>query len=137
MGQELGKGDSALGPICIKDTGKYGRGIYATRDIKTGELIEASPVLISCKNEWKYIKKTVLFDYCFTWGENYEHTAVALGYGSLFNHSYTPNASFTNNIDNLSIDFYAIDDINSGEEITINYNEDAEDNSPLWFDVIE
>ena len=43
MGQELGKGDSALGPICIKDTGKYGRGIYATRDIKTGELIAAPP----------------------------------------------------------------------------------------------
>ena len=137
MGQELGKGDSALGPICVKDTGKYGRGVYATRDIKTGELIEVSPVLISCENEWKYIKKTVLFDYVFTWGENYEHTAIALGYGSLFNHSYNPNASFSNNTENLSIDFYAISDIKCGEEITINYNEDAEDNSPLWFDVIE
>ena len=124
-------------PICIKDTGKYGRGIYATRGIKTGELIEVSPVLISCKNEWKYIKKTVLFDYCFTWGENYEHTAVALGYGSLYNHSYTPNAMFVNNTDNLSIDFYAINDIENGEEITINYNEDSEDKSPLWFDVID
>ena len=48
-----------------------------------------SPVLISCKNEWKYLKKTVLFYYCFSWGENYEHSAIALGYGSLYNHSYT------------------------------------------------
>ena len=123
-------------PICIKDTGKYGRGIFATRDIKTGELIEVSPVLISCKNEWKYLKKTVLFNYCFTWGKNYEQTAIALGYGSLFNHSYTPNAEFINNIDNMSIDFYAIADIKDGQEITINYNEDSDDKSPLWFDVL-
>ncbi len=126
-----------MAPICIKDTGKYGRGIYATRDIKKGELIEVSPVLISCKNEWKYLKKTILFDYCFTWGDNYEHIAIALGYGSLYNHSYTPNATFDNNIDNFSIDFYALDDIKDGDEITINYNEDAEDSSPLWFDVID
>ena len=124
-------------PICLKDTGKYGRGVYAKRDIKTGELIEVSPVLISSKNEWKYLKKTVLYDYCFTWGESYEHTAVALGYGSLFNHSYTPNAGFINNIHNLSIDFYAISDIKDGEEIVINYSEDYEGESPLWFDVLD
>ncbi|WP_318617107.1 SET domain-containing protein [Sporosarcina sp. YIM B06819] len=124
-------------PICVKDTGKYGRGIYATRDIKAGELIEVSPVLISCKNEWKYLKKTVLFNYCFNWGENYEHAAIALGFGSLYNHSYTPNATFNNNLNNLSIEFYAHKDIKNGEEITINYNENADDNSPLWFDVID
>ncbi|WP_404451124.1 SET domain-containing protein [Virgibacillus necropolis] len=123
--------------LCIKDTGKYGRGVYAARTIKTGELIEVSPVLIVLKSEWKYLKETILFDYCFTWGENYEHTAIALGYGSLFNHSYTPNVRFENNLDNQSIDFFAIDDIGDGEEITINYNEDAEDKSPLWFDVID
>ena len=124
-------------PICIKDTGKYGKGIYATRDIKAGELIEASPVLVSCKNEWKYLKKTVLFDYCFTWGEDYEQIATVLGYGSLFNHSYTPNTTFINNMDNQSIDFYANKDIKDGEEITINYNGELEDKSPLWFDVID
>ncbi|MFJ7936750.1 SET domain-containing protein [Sporosarcina sp. NPDC096371] len=124
-------------PICIKDTGKYGRGIYATRDIKAGELIEVSPVLISSKNEWKYLKKTVLFDYCYTWDEGNDCTAIALGYGSLFNHSYAPNATYNYNIENLSIDFFAIDDIKDGKEITINYNEDSEDKSPLWFDVIE
>ena len=124
-------------PICIKETGKYGRGIFATRDIKTGELIEISPVLTSIKNEWKYLKKTVLYNYCFSWGENYEHTAIALGYGSLYNHSYTPNAEYKYNTDNLSIDFYAIADITDGQEITINYNESSEDDSPLWFEVID
>ncbi|MBB4825453.1 SET domain-containing protein [Sporosarcina luteola] len=121
--------------VFIKDTEKYGRGVFAARDIKKGELIEVSPVLISPKEEWKYLRKTVLFDYCFTWGENYEETAIALGYGSLFNHSYQPNTMFRNNSDRDTIDFYAIRDIEKGEEITINYNEDAEDQSPLWFEV--
>ncbi|MCP3762280.1 SET domain-containing protein [Domibacillus sp. A3M-37] len=124
-------------PICIKNTDNYGRGIYAARDIKTGELIEVSPVLISPQTEWKYLEKTILFDYCFTWGENYEHTAIALGYGSLFNHSYTPNAVFVYNLDALSIDFYAIANINENEEITINYNCDPEDKSSLWFEIID
>lgn len=122
-------------PICMKETGKYGRGLYATRDIKKDELIEVSPILISPKKEWKYLKKTVLFNYCFYWGEQND-TAIALGYGALFNHSYTPNIKFDNNEENLSIDFYAIDDIQSGEELTINYNGEPEDQSELWFHVI-
>lgn len=122
--------------ICIKNTKKYGRGVYAVRDIKKEEVIEVSPVLISPKSEWKYMKKTILFDYCFSWGENYEHTAIALGYGSIFNHSYTPNAAFDYNTQNMSIDFYALTDIRKDEEITINYNGDPADKSPLWFEVI-
>ncbi|MFB7637424.1 SET domain-containing protein [Peribacillus butanolivorans] len=125
-----------MAPICIKNTGKYGRGVYSTRDIKKDELIEASPVLISPENEWKYLEKTILFNYCFFWGDHND-IAIALGYGALFNHSYTPNATFNNNEDHLSIDFYAITNIKAGEEITINYNGDPEDKSPLWFNVIE
>ena len=49
--------------------------------------------------------------------------------------SYTPNATFTNNMDNLTIDFEAIMDIKGGEEITINYNGSPDDLSSLWFDV--
>ncbi|WP_274310032.1 SET domain-containing protein [Solibacillus daqui] len=131
----MGKGVTALGPICIKDTGKYGKGIYATRDIKKDELIEVSPVIILPKGDWKYLKKTSLLYYSFYWGKN--DTAIALGFGSLFNHSYTPNTNFENNTENLSIDFYALNDILMGEELTINYNGDLENKSPLWFDVIE
>lgn len=122
-------------PICIKDTGKYGRGIFATRAIKKDELIEVSPVIVSPKDEWKYLKKTVLYYYCFHWGK--KDTAIALGYGALFNHSYSPNIRFKNNKENLTIDFHALEDINEGEELTINYSGNPEDMSKLWFDVIE
>jgi SET domain-containing protein len=124
-----------MAPIYLKDTQKYGRGIYAKRDIKKGEQIEVSPIIMISNEDWqKYLEKTILYSYCFYWEEN---LAIALGYGSLFNHSYHPNARFNNNMANLSIDFYAIRDIKKDEEITINYHGDTEDYSPLWFDVIE
>jgi SET domain-containing protein len=121
-------------PICMKNTGKYGRGIYATRGIKKGEFLEEAPVIISPKTEREHLKKTVLLNYCFRWNG---HLAIALGYGSIFNHSYTPNARYITNIDNQSIDFYSMTDIREGEEITVNYNGDPKDKSPLWFDVLE
>jgi SET domain-containing protein len=118
----------------MKNTEKYGRGMYAARDIKKGEMLDEAPVIISPKSEREHLKKTILNDYCFRWGE---HLAIALGYGSIFNHSYTPNARYITNIDNQSIDFYAMADIREDEEITVNYNGDPKDKSPLWFDVLD
>lgn len=121
-------------PIIMKNTGKYGRGIFATRNIKKGEFIEEAPVIVIFKEEWKQMRKSILSNYVFRWGED---KALALGYGSLYNHSYTPNASYHTNIENHSIDFYARKDIQEGDEITVNYNGDPEDQSSLWFEVIE
>jgi uncharacterized protein len=124
-----------LPPFTIKDTQKYGRGVYAIRDIQKGELLEVCPVIVSPKEEEEHLDKTNLSNYCFYWGENFR--AIALGYGSIFNHSFSPNASFYCNIKHLIISFNAIKDIKNGEEITINYNGDPNDRSPLWFDVLE
>ena len=121
----------------MKDTEKYGRGVYAIRDIEMGQLIEVSPVIVSLKEESEYLDNTIFSNYCFYWGDNLDDRAIALGYGSLFNHSYTPNAMFICNERNLTIHFYAIRHIKCNEEITINYNGDPKDKSPLWFDVIE
>lgn len=123
-------------PIYVKSSDKYGRGVYAARDIKKGELIEQAPVIVSSHSERKYLDKTIVADYFFNWGKHYKQSAIALGYGSIYNHSYTPAAIFENNLANESIDFYAIRDIMAGEEITINYNGDPDDKTPLWFDVI-
>jgi SET domain-containing protein len=114
---------------------KYGRGIFATREIQKGELIHVAPVIVSSKEEFKYLKKTILINYVFSWGENYEHSALALGYGSLFNHSYTPNALYKHNLKKETIKFYAHTDIKTGEEILVNYNGEPDDNTPVWFEV--
>lgn len=121
-------------PITVKKTEKYGRGIFAIRNIMKGEFIEKAPVVVIPITEWKLMKKNILSNYVFRWGED---KAIALGYGSLYNHSYTSNARYYTNIENQSIDFYAWEDIQEGEEITVNYNGDPEDKAPLWFEVIE
>ena len=116
---------------------KKGRGVVALQDIKAGELIERSPVLIIPNKDRPSVDPTVVFTYVFMWEHGtieedlYKHegrAAIALGFTSLLNHSYTPNAVFHRHIDELMIDIIAAHDIGSGDEITIDYQ------MTLWFD---
>ncbi|AIQ14413.1 SET domain-containing protein [Paenibacillus durus] len=111
--------------------GEFNRGLFATRDIAKGELIHEAPVIPYPNEDHEFIEKTILSDYVFEYGAN--HTAVLLGYGSLFNHSYTPNATYDINFKNHTFDFYAHTEINAGDEILINYNGDVDCDDPLWF----
>lgn len=110
-----------------------GRGVFAQRQIHGGELIERAPVIVVPAGQWEAMDKTILFEYFFAWGE---HSAIALGYGSLYNHSYRPNARYVKLLAEQVIEFYALRDIQPGEEILINYNVDPADDSPLWFHVL-
>ena len=77
---------------------------------------------------------TVLYNYYFSWGAEANEAALALGFGSLYNHSYSPNAHYVKDLDRRKIDFVAIRNISAGDEITVNYNGDPESLKPLWFD---
>ncbi|MBO1623817.1 SET domain-containing protein [Bacillus arachidis] len=112
--------------------GEFNRGVFATRDIKKGELLHEAPVISYPNEEHQFIEKTLLADYAFEYGIN--HSAILLGYGMLFNHAYKPNATYEINFDNHTFDFYAYKDIKAGEEILINYNGDVDDDELLWFD---
>ncbi|WP_075981352.1 SET domain-containing protein [Bacillus massilinigeriensis] len=111
--------------------GEFNRGVFATCDIKKGELIHEAPVIAYPNDQHKYIEQTLLADYAFEYGIN--HSAILLGYGMLFNHSYEPNAIYEINFKNHTFDFYAYKDIKAGDEVLINYNGDADDKDPLWF----
>ncbi|MGJ7921270.1 SET domain-containing protein [Neobacillus sp. LXY-4] len=115
--------------------GELNRGVFATRDIAKGELIHEAPVLPYPNDEHIHIEKTLLADYAFEYGKN--HSAILLGYGMLFNHSYQPNATYEINFPNHTFDFFAYKDIKAGEEILINYNGDIDDTDPLWFNMDE
>ncbi|OES44647.1 SET domain-containing protein [Domibacillus iocasae] len=111
--------------------GEFNRGVFATRDIKKGEMLHEAPVIPYPNDQHVHIEKTLLADYAFEYGAN--HTAMLLGYGMLFNHSYEPNAVYDIHFDSHSFKFYAYRDIKAGEEILINYNGDVDDDAPLWF----
>ena len=111
--------------------GEVNRGVFATRDIKKGELIHEAPVLAYPNEQHQHIEQTLLADYAFEYGIH--HSAILLGYGMLFNHSYEPNATYDINFDNHTFDFFAYKDIKAGEEILINYNGEVDNQDPLWF----
>ena len=62
--------------------------------------------------------------------------ALALGYGSLYNHSYKPNARY-DDVGPQTKEFTALRDIQPGEEITVNYNAEPKSRSAVWFEVVE
>ena len=121
--------------ITVKDSPGKGRGVFAQRNFKEGEVIETCPVIVLPAEEIDALELTQLYSYYFAWGPESKDAAIALGYGSLYNHSYTPNARYYKDFDNSLIKYVCITDIQKDEEITISYNWDPEDKSPVWFDL--
>lgn len=113
-----------------------GRGVYARRDIKKDEIIEKCPVIEVPKHDMANLRESILVTYFFYFGEHKERLAIALGFGSIYNHSYKPNARFKIKHKELSIDFIALNDIKKDQEITVNYNSNPKNKRPLWFDVL-
>ena len=120
--------------IYFKQISKKHRGVFARKKIKKGEVIEICPVIIMPKRDQKILDKTNLFSYYFYWGRN-NTSAIALGYGSLYNHSYTPNAEYEENVRKKVIVFKAIRNIKKGEEILTNYNGNSDSKEKVWFKV--
>ncbi len=121
--------------IEVKQSKGKGRGVFARRLICNGEVIERVPVLVLPIGESRTASgPTPMSDYCFDWGRG--TVAVALGYGSLYNHSYQPNARYDDGSGQTKV-FMAIRDIAQGEEIVVNYNGEPGDKTPVWFKVLE
>ena len=105
--------------ITIKRTPKKGLGVFALKDFKTGELIESAPVLIFDTKARKILEKTHLSHYIYPWRST-RGAALAFGYGSIYNHSYSPNADWKQNFKTKCMVYHAIKPIKKGEEILVN-----------------
>jgi SET domain-containing protein len=112
-----------------------GRAVLADEFIPAGATIEHSPVLTFPEEQWEHVGETVFCDYCYFWGVDLKDGAMALGMGSLYNHSFEPNARYLRHFEEQAIEYVALRDIRAGEEITINYNGDPDDDTPVWFEV--
>jgi len=117
----------------VRDTRDRGRGVFSVVHFQEGVCIERSPVIEIPEDEIIHIRRTVIHNYFFKWGNELKDGAIALGFGSLFNHSYNPNAHYRLQPRERIIAFYSLRPIQPGEEITINYNGDPEDHARLWF----
>jgi len=117
----------------IRKTRRKGRGVFALRVFKKGELIESCPIILfPTELAWE---SDELETYVYGWCNGKD--ALLLGYGSIYNHSYRPNARYDQNFKKKTVDFYAYKDIAKGQEIVVSYNGYDDDGEPLkgrlWF----
>ncbi len=121
--------------IVVKNTPKKGRGVFALRSFKEGEIIENCPVINITPKERKIVEKTIFNYYIYPWRST-QSGSLVLGYGSIYNHSFSPNADWKQNFKTNAMVYRAIKPIKKGEEITVNYNGEPNDTTPVdWFDV--
>jgi uncharacterized protein len=121
--------------IYVKKVPGKGRGVFARTAIAKGTIIEKVPKMLlpvdlivngydnpgTARVFFVHDRKTV---------------AICLGYGSLYNHSFKPNAIYEDGPIATMI-FRALRNIQPDEEICVNYNGDPVDKSPMGFTVVD
>lgn len=120
--------------LYITESDIHGRGVFTSSEIAEGSLLEICPVIIIPELELDTIHSTVLHDYYYYWGEEEKEGCIVLGFGSVYNHSSMPNAECVPDYDNGTFSYFAIKNIEAGDEIMVNYNGDKGDDA-LWFEV--
>jgi uncharacterized protein len=111
-----------------------GRGIFTSENIDEDIIVEISPVIVMSREERKLLDKTLLHDYIFEWGHDNKQCCIALGYVSLYNHSYQSNCEYVMDYEEGLIRVKTMRFIKKGEELFINYNGDWDNKKPVWFD---
>lgn len=120
--------------LFVAPSGLGGRGVFTGQPLAAGDTIEVCPVIVLPPDDLPAIHATHLHDYYFLWGKAQNQCAIALGYGSVYNHSYQANANYLFDYDNNTIDFFCVKNIEAGEEITVNYNGEPDDKTLVWFE---
>lgn len=118
---------------------KKGKGIFARQLIEKGTVIDIANVVLIPNKEYKRIKRTVLYNYCYIWEDpklkpEYKN-AISLSLSQFMNHSFEPNVKYVYDYKNKTIEYITLRDIPKGEELTVNYNGLVDDKSPVWFKV--
>ena len=112
-----------------------GRAVFTKHRIGAGEIIEDSPVIVMQKEDRIHLDKTLLHDYIFEWGHSKDQCCMALGLIPIYNHSYESNCEYFMNFDEDNIIVKTVRPVAAGEELTINYNGDWNDEKTVWFEV--
>ena len=119
-------------PLFYIDTGPKGRGLFARSDIPPQTLVHVAPCIPITSDQYQvHLQYTVLEEYLFN-DRKTGDKLLALGYGSLFNHSRHPNVIYKVKSDTQSIEYASgFQTITQGTELCISYG------SNLWFNDAE
>lgn len=106
--------------VSIKKDRKKGRGVYTNRPFKKGELVEECELLLLPLAHVPLEIEGHVFEF------TRRTAAIALGNGSLYNHSDHPNCYFYFNYRKQKLLFRTLRTIRRGEELTVEYGYDEE-----------
>ena len=120
--------------LYFKKVSSKGRGVFTKQKIEADVLIEESPVIVMSAEDRILLDKTLLHDYIFEWGINKDKCCMALGFVPLYNHNYESNCEYFMDYDDEIIQIKTMRPIEKGEELTINYNGNWNDNKKVWFE---
>lgn len=116
--------------LFISSAGEKGRAVFASRHFRKGELIERCCIIELDRKDHHRLAGNILERYVFLWDKRKKSLALALGFGSLYNHSPEPNCSYSREIKQKILAFRARRDILPYEEITIHYGPAGESFNP-------
>ena len=122
--------------LFIAPSVKGGRGVFTQKNIAAGTIIEISPVVILSVKDRKQVEGTKLYHYIFEWGKSTRQACVALGYVSMYNHSFEPNCEYEQDYEAQNMSVKTIRDVKKGEELFFSYNGDPDNKTPLWFKTV-
>jgi SET domain-containing protein len=114
---------------------RRGRGVFTSEDLPSQTVLERAPVIVMNSDARILLDKTLLHDYIFEWGDDQKECAMALGYVSIYNHSYASNCEYEMQFKKGLMTIRTVRAIAAGEELFINYNGDWNNGKPVWFDV--
>jgi len=120
--------------LFIKEIKGKGRGVFCKQLIPKDEEFEISPVLVLPAEDYDTVRASQLVDYFFSFNKEENTLALALGFGSLYNHAVYSNATYVLDREAKTITFSALEDIKPGTEICINYAGERGQEFKEWFE---
>lgn len=121
----------------IRMTLRKGRGVFCTKALPADFLVEEAPVIVMPETDRTKINQTLLHDYIFEWHAGRQRgCAMALGYVPLYNHAAPSNCEYEMDYEAQTIRVYTIRPVAEGEELTINYNGDYDNDAEVWFEKV-
>lgn len=99
----------------VKPSRLHGLGVFTAEALPQNIIVERCGIIDT--------DQCSIQTYCFGWPQNqtWECFVIALGYGSYYNHSDTPNVKWSSDIASRVMVFQTLRDIRAGEELCTNY----------------
>jgi uncharacterized cysteine cluster protein YcgN (CxxCxxCC family) len=109
----------------IKQTEDFGRGLYATQDVKSGKILFSAELIVLSPEDTLKVQETALRDYTFKFNETQD--CIVLGEGELFNHSATPNVGYKliKQDGRTLMYFFTLSEVEAGSQFFIDYAADS------------